>query len=348
MKKSLTAVAVLAAIALPFIAHAGDEAEIYGKLNVSADYVDNAIDGADALDSFYVVTSSSRIGLKGSRDLNSGLKASWKVENDIYFGRNTDSLGGKWGSRDTYVALSGSFGTLVLGRHNTPFKNARSKVDLFKEQPGDSRNIAKLKIKGKSRGWDERGDGILYKTPSFNGITLYAQAEPGNGGAIPLVSTSAVYKVDKLFASIAYEVHNTAPENEAGIRAAAKYSMGAIGIAGFYQQISDQNGVAGETRNSIGGGATYTMEDTTIKAQYLASGDTDFDADSDGSVLALGVDQKLGKMTTAYLTYAMSMNGDNAQFVAAGDGGHDTGGRIAAQAEGDNQVVIALGMIHAF
>ncbi len=353
MKKSLTAVAVLSAIALPFAAQAVDEAELYGKFNVSAAYVDND-DDVDAADSIYLATSSSRIGIKGGKDLKAGLKASWQIENAIYFGQNAAGEGGRWGYRNTYVALSGGFGTLLAGRYDTPFKDARSKVDFFKEQPGDSRTLVKLKVKSKtnhtptSRGWDERGNGFLYKSPSFSGASIYAQAEPGNGEAVPLASTALVYKMGKsLFASVAYEVHNTAPENETGLRAAAKYSMGAISVGGFVQQISDQAGVADETRTSFGAGAAYKMGGTTLKTQYLATGDTDLEADSDGSLIALGVDQKLGKMTKAYVTYTMTMNGKNAKFDAT-SAGYDTGGRIDGPAKGKDQMLIALGLIHAF
>ena len=347
MKKSITAVAVLTAMALPFAAQAGDEAEIYGKLNVSTVFVDNA-DDTDAIDSIYLTTNSSRIGVKGSTELKGDLKASWKVENEVFIGSEKDGTRGNWATRNTYVALDGGFGTLVLGRHDTPFKNARKKVGFFGDQPGEARGVVKLK------NWDKRADGVLYKSPSFGGASIYAQAEPGSGNSIPLASAAVVYKMDKsLFASVAYEVHDVegADENESGIRAGAKYTMGAISVAGFFQQITAEKGKDGADRSSYGGGAAYKMGGTTLKTQYYMTSDTKKAADEDtnGALLAFGVDQKLGKMTKGYLVYAMSMNGDRAQYSATGQkAGHDTTQQISAPAVGESQMAIALGLIHEF
>jgi hypothetical protein len=43
--------------------------------------------------------------------------------------------------RNSYVGLKGSFGTLKLGKHDTPLKKASLKVDLFNDLKGDIKNI---------------------------------------------------------------------------------------------------------------------------------------------------------------------------------------------------------------
>jgi len=61
--------------------------------------------------------STSRIGFKGSEDLGGGMQASFQLEGklDLDTGKNPDYDGGFFG-RQSWVGLTGNFGTLQLGK----------------------------------------------------------------------------------------------------------------------------------------------------------------------------------------------------------------------------------------
>ncbi len=46
-----------------------------------------------------------------------------------------------WTNRNSFIGLSGNFGTTLVGRHDTPLKLVGRKADLFGDQIGDSRNL---------------------------------------------------------------------------------------------------------------------------------------------------------------------------------------------------------------
>ncbi len=65
--------------------------------------------------------ATQRIGFRGTEDLGGGLKGLFQIENALSAG-SAGTNG--FGSRPTFVGLSGGFGTLTLGRQDTPLLKA--------------------------------------------------------------------------------------------------------------------------------------------------------------------------------------------------------------------------------
>lgn len=121
MQKKLIALAVAGLMSAP--AFAQSNVTIYGVVDFGYKWTgDSALDGVDsrsAIDSG--ISAGNRIGFKGTEDLGNGLKASFVYETGIQGDTNgSDGLWGGAGSRQSYVALSGGFGTVALGRQYTP------------------------------------------------------------------------------------------------------------------------------------------------------------------------------------------------------------------------------------
>src|SRR5690606_2353465 len=111
-----------------------------------------------------ISSNSSRLGFKGNHEINPNLKAFFQIEQEINF---TNSNGDALTTRDTFVGLSGNFGAIQLGRFDSPFKVARGPANLFGDQVGDMKNLARV---GDAR-FDERYDNtIQYTTPNFGGF----------------------------------------------------------------------------------------------------------------------------------------------------------------------------------
>ena len=124
--------------------------KVYGKLNIALNY-----DGSDGVNEKEIdlISNSSRLGFKGQLEMQDGLVGLYQIEYQIdpVDGHARDEVKGENGEievtdstftqRNSYVGLKGSFGTLKLGKHDTPLKKASLKVDLFNDLKGDIKNI---------------------------------------------------------------------------------------------------------------------------------------------------------------------------------------------------------------
>ncbi|MCW3479900.1 porin [Neisseriaceae bacterium JH1-16] len=78
--------------------------------------------------------TGSYIGFKGNEDLGNGLKAIWQVEQGLNIdGTSGDGsgngYGGTFATRDSFVGLSGGFGTVKLGKISTYLNSDMEKMD---------------------------------------------------------------------------------------------------------------------------------------------------------------------------------------------------------------------------
>jgi predicted porin len=146
MQKKLIALAVATAISAPAFA---DNANFsfYGTVDVSYDSVNTGngtttANGATAVTgvSKRVVSSNvSKFGFKGSEDLGDGLAAIWQIEQQVNI---DDAAKNTFASRNTFGGLkSDSLGTVLFGIHDTPYKIAARKLDVFGDSIADNRAL---------------------------------------------------------------------------------------------------------------------------------------------------------------------------------------------------------------
>lgn len=160
---------------------------------------------------------ANRIGVKGSEDLGNGLKAIYQVELGLNLGDNNLPSGNNGISyRNSFIGLAGGFGTLLVGRHDTPLKISTSKLDMFSDTMADYNGTV---------GFDDlRTDNtIAYISPSLSGFSFMAAMVAGGGattGDLPsdvsitnvnedslagAYSLAAIYNNGPFYASLAYE-----------------------------------------------------------------------------------------------------------------------------------------------
>ncbi|AKU20234.1 porin [Massilia sp. NR 4-1] len=78
------------------------------------------------------VGSGSRLGFKGKEDLGGGMAAIFTVESGINMDNGTSGQGGLTFGRQSWVGLTGKFGTLTMGRQYSPYyKVIRDIADPF-------------------------------------------------------------------------------------------------------------------------------------------------------------------------------------------------------------------------
>ena len=344
MNKKLVSIMVGTALACGTAVSQAD-VNIYGKVHVSLDSLDSggSDSGANAASGLFLSSNSSRIGFKGSEDLGDGLKAMWQVEGTVGIADG----GGQFATRNSFVGVSGGFGSVLLGRHDTPFKTVGRKVDFFGDQIGDSRNL----ISGANPGFDLRPNDVLaYHSPNWSGFKLDVAlvVEDGTVDASAF-SVSGMYKTDAFMVGAAMENHGegltAGADSDSGMRIVGSFKAGPAKINALYQTLSDVGGVAGNDITNIGIGAGFKMGNGTIKGQYYML-DSDA-ADSNASMIALGHDHKLSKMTSVYAAYAQTDNDANVYYSAFG-GGHSASPAGATSANGDDPSGLSFGVVHKF
>ncbi|MFZ5513447.1 MAG: porin [Pseudomonadota bacterium] len=329
MKKHLIALAVAAAVAAPA---AMADTTLYGIAHVSADYVDNDVDS-----NLNVQSGSSRLGVKGSEKLSNGLSAIYQMEFGVDM--TDEAAGDKKGSfqaRNQFVGLTGGFGTLVAGRHDTPMKLAIAKYDLFGDQIGDNGNATLYNFRAPNV--------VAYMLPSnlggFNGSVAYVADHNGDfkNGDNSDDNDNQAYNVQlgyehKIFTiDGVYQSWDLANETYTDWMIGAGVKFGGLKVNALYQKPDED---LGADVDIYGLGAAYTFGNNTVKGQYYTAS-TDGD---DATMWALGYDYKMSKQTTVYAAYGQAKDG----YTIVGDG-HGGKGDIA----GNDNTAISVGVKHSF
>ena len=343
--KKLLAIAIAAGIAAPAMA----DTTLYGQLHASVDVL--SADGTTK-DKTTVGSHSSRIGVKGSAELNAGLKAIYQAEWGIDTGGangspvGNGSGGGKptLSNRNQVVGIAGGFGAVLLGRHDTPMKIVGRKADLFwSTQLGQNRSIVNSKV------WDQRANNVIaYQSPKMGGFQSLAAYVTDIAGSDDntAFSINGIYNAGPLMVGAGYETHDVSGAgDENSFRLMGAYKFGDAKVVGFYQDETNDPTVAGLLGGSgvdatvLGIGASYKVSPVgTIKGQYYTR---DMDGTSnDPELIALGYDHSLGKKTAVYAQYATISEG-----ATLGGNGH--GESITASNGGDADG-LSFGIRHKF
>lgn len=283
MKKSVLAIAVSTALMAGSTQAA---VEVYGKLHLSLDQTDNgntydgntnaaAANAGTSAKSLYVSTNASTLGFKASEDLEGGLKAIGLLEVQIEADNPVKTV--PFTEREMYGGLGGGFGTVRIGKIETPTKLLGRKVDFFGDQVGDSRNLtSRASGKGlvtnapqhnntaahpaytynttQKLSWEVRATNALaYTTPTMGGVTVAVLYNPDEGrkdSSIKDLTATFVGDVigGKLIAGLGWSSHGKAWNNdekaETLIRAAGSYAMGGFKVGMLYQKASDMEAVS--------------------------------------------------------------------------------------------------------
>ncbi|MBP8813183.1 MAG: porin [Laribacter sp.] len=169
---------VLALLALPSSSALASEVAIYGKLTGAIQSTRSAYSDDDLGTTTKVDSYDSYLGFRGTEDLGSGLKAIWQVEQAIAL---DGSEPGGWASRDSFIGLSGQWGTLQAG-YLSNFQNQYSRLDPQKATGWIGMSymfnnaITAAFTQGRVR------NAMAYTSPEWNGLTgrvLYSAAGEG-------------------------------------------------------------------------------------------------------------------------------------------------------------------------
>jgi predicted porin len=359
MKKSLIALAVAGAFVAPA---AMADTTIYGQANVSFDAVNNGLTSGSSSTN-HVASNQSRIGFKGAEDLGGGTSAVWQIEQQVNF----DNGGQALATRNTFAGLTGeSWGTAILGQHDTPYKIATRGLDLFADTIADNRSLMGMTVIGLSE--DARlGDVAAYISPAMSGLTVavatLAGAESATSGTTKggAWSLAGLYGAGPLNASLAYQAIDVGtlgtgsmdlggalPVNSkvTAWKLGGGYTMDAIQLNAVYEKLSSSGPISSAAdRSSFYLGGKYSFGSDAVKLAYTSAGKINSGADTEATQLSVGYDHSLSKNTTAYALYTKLSNKANVMYglssAATSAGG--TGGAGDADPS-----AWSLGLKHSF
>ncbi|MDE2311447.1 MAG: porin [Betaproteobacteria bacterium] len=346
MKKKLLVLAVAGALAAPVAAMA--DATIYGQANVSFDVVNSsngtttangAIASPASVNANQVSSNASRIGFKGSEDLGGGLSAIYQIETLVNIDNSTSAATPTNGfaTRNTFAGLSSSsMGTLVLGRHDTPYKLATRHQDLFADTIADNRSLmGGVTGASAAASFDGRQtDVVAYISPAMSGFTAAVAYVAGAETPVPAAivtkgsawSLAGMYNAGALNGSLAYEVHD--------LGTAGSGTLGAPILAGSSPK---------ESAWKLGVG--YTMDQFAVNAVYEKN------TDNFGGGNVVGVPGTVGGdffgHSAYYLSGKYNVTASDAVKLAYTHSGDINGANLAAAKLNTAAHQVSLGYDHS-
>ncbi|MCX7175464.1 MAG: porin [Proteobacteria bacterium] len=207
------------------------EVTIYGRIMAQVENVkvSNSANAADNLSKTRVSAHNSNIGFKGEMPVGSGTSAFFQIEQRAPIdGTANDST---FANRNSGVGFKGPWGTALVGRWNTPYKDQTIKMDPFNETTLAANTFVMGQVS--QLGADDifharLPNTIQYWTPKVNGFSgkVFFTANEGRTTTLNPYTTSLTLDYDQgpLFAVLGYETHKDADEfrvTAAGVAAAA-------------------------------------------------------------------------------------------------------------------------------
>jgi len=171
--RKLLATSVASACALPAVALAQVPSwiQIYGRANVTYERITTSNSSNTALQpnqsNWDLVDNSSRIGVRGNKDLGGGLTGLFQMESRV----RLDQGFGELTSRDSYAGLAGGFGTVRLGRTIGPVYYATyDYISMHNHDTGTSSDALLAPTIFGNRGF--MNNTVWYTSPKFGAFTV--------------------------------------------------------------------------------------------------------------------------------------------------------------------------------
>ena len=340
MQKKIIALAIASALTAPALAFA--DATVYGQANLSVDMVSDGMTNSTRTNQLN--SNTSRLGVKGSEDLGSGLSAIAQMEGTI--GMDTGTIGTTLFDRDTFLGLSSvTAGTALLGRHATPYYMATRKLDMFADGIADNRGqqtaqgAVPFTPTMMGGGHDARlGNVIAYISPAMSSFSVAAATVFGaeNNGVVnaskgSLYSLAGMYEQGPIYATLAYDTikAGTAGSGDLGagafgtaavddkataLKVGGSFTMDAFGVNAVIERLTHTVAATGadlKNTNFYLAGKFNISSTDAVKAAFTKRGNTTGATDN-AKQYAIGYDHVLSKNTTVYALYTkITQNGSD-------------------------------------
>jgi len=240
-----------ALIAMSIATSATAEVDVYGKVRLAMENVDEADTSTIELRN-----NASRLGFKGSEEMEGGMTVVYQYELGINPDDNTT-----WTQRNSFLGVKGNFGLVKAGHFDSAFKSSQGKVDVFGDTVGD---IGVAFTPNENR----VSNTVAYSTPNMNGFgaTLqYIASE--TDGVDDGISSSVSYGNDALYLAAAYD-SGVEEADSSAMRVVGTYIIGSFQLGALYE---DYEPAVGESGSGWLLSGKYDINAWALKAQYSSS-----------------------------------------------------------------------------
>lgn len=276
MKKTLISASVATVLAAASFGALADGPTLYGRLDLAITNSDTGAtlqkgtNGVKAGESgTYIENNFSNLGVKGSEKISDGVDIIYQMEFQVEntSGSSSEEDGDVFKARNTYLGAKTNFGTVLVGRNDTVFKQAEGGVDAFGNTNAD---IDRL-VGGQTRS----ADGFWYYSPKIADlITLNAtylvddnndDANKSDESQYALSATigDKKLKAQNYYAAIAY---NKGISNIDAYRAVGQVKLGDFKIGGLFQNSEDV--IKKDDNNTYFVNVVYNLNGVNLKLQY--------------------------------------------------------------------------------
>ncbi|BFM15235.1 porin [Maricurvus nonylphenolicus] len=323
MKKAILPLAIAAALPMSALAAGPIDGKVYGKVNITAVNEDHDDAGSSSEDSWDLNSNASRIGFKGKTELSEGLYAIYKAEFEIQVD-DGDKDGETFSQRNIYGGLTGNFGTIFAGKHDTVLKLAQKKVDLFNDLDGGD-------VKNWMSGETRASNVINYTTPKMGGFSASlmtvlgedSDSDNDQDGLLDSYSAGVSYSANGLYLGLARDENVDSGSQEKDFlditRIVATYKFDALTLGAMIQSAEEGDNYSDNVTDATDD--SYDEDSYVVSAAYKAGkftwklqyGEGEYEeenaagaktSESEEEWLQLGVDYKLGKKTKVYAYYS--------------------------------------------
>jgi len=367
MQKKLIALAIAGLAAAP--AFAQSNVTIYGYMDMAlvnqsgSDGGINVKSSKTSLNSG--VSAGNRLGFKGVEPLGNGTSALFQHEIQLFSdtGNLTNSgtgAGGNFGTRNSYVGLTGGWGTAVAGHVDGARFGVACKYDAFAcGTVGQGVSIQKHASRA--------DNAIAYISPTWSGFSFIAAYTTnligqeagtsangaGNTGDGRLWAIQPNYTNGPLSLTANFEhldVKDAATDNgDVSIAVfAGSYDFQVVKVMGYYENVHTDGTRAWDQRAYTLGATIPVGANGVIRMNYSKLDDKTV-ANADCNKFGIGYKHSLSKRTFVYTDYGRVNNNNGATCTIATSGSSgslDNGG--AGGAAGFGTKGFDLGLAHSF
>ncbi len=363
MKKSLLALAVSAAVAVPAFAQ---NVSVYGTLDQAVGSKETSSAGS-ATAGFGGVLTTNVIGFRGSEDLGGGLKAEFQYETEPAMFSTKDGSSASQNLSNTgtaFLRVSGGFGAVTLGRFGALARNAGG-TGSFIGNIGLAGNVGSLdqtlvatqgtRISTRMLA-DFTDNAVAYTSPTVNGFTAQVyQSFVNNSAGFTATATTTAATGDQTAIGATYvqgplaigaghitrEIAATAKATSTTMGANYDFGVARVGLS--YNKFTEDDSAAAATHK-----VTVAQASVPLDGGVALVGSYHFYKNDASATLAkakgfsVGLTKALSKRTTAYAAYATVKNENNASYSL---GANDM---PTAQTNGFDPTATWVGVRHTF
>ena len=361
MNKKLIAAAIAGAFVAPAAFAQNSSVQVYGTLKAEYGFVsmpDHGTAGTSFKNWDGLNSGSSNIGFKGEEKLGGGMSAFFQCESDMRFLGGATVAAGSLCDRNSALGLKGGFGSVFVGRWDSPEKLALGRTRLLEDTGWTG--VTHMLFPESNRVLNS----INYHSPNFNGFSVAVQTTSTNGASNQTAegkkgrsnSFNVLYGQGPLNVALGYTKQDDnaasgtidgAKDTSTSLGASYKFGPATVGLTFNQLKVDAEGGVLGDNfkRNAWNLGVIYVLSGANyVWGGYTEAGDikgTAGGADTGGKEWQLGFGHKLSKRTEARIGYARVSNDQNGDYTVGGTAA--TGMRL-----GSSSSVVALQLFHKF